>query len=120
MMPQSILLQAEVLELLGFFVVFEVKPSVTATLEPLQSSVVATADLRLQLGVGCADFSNGVVCREAVLLKPLINGLLLILQLANVFDRTLQNGAFVLVAVGHKVRDAIDSFIDSLTATTFN
>lgn len=121
MMSQGILLHAKIiLEILGLFVVFEVKPSITASLEPLQSRVVATADLSLQLRVGCADFGDGMAGREAVLLKALINGLLLFLQLADVFDCTLQNGALVLVAVGHEVRDAIDSFVDSLTATTFH
>lgn len=89
MRQQDILLHAEGLEFLGLLVVFKIEARITAALKPLQSSVISATNLGLQLRVGCTDFGNGMVGCETVLLKSLIDGFLLLLQLTNVFNCTL-------------------------------
>jgi hypothetical protein len=61
-----------------------------------------------------------MVSRETVLLKPLIDVLLLFLELANIFDGALQNGTLVLVAVWYETGNLVDSLVDSFTSSPLN
>lgn len=74
----------------------------------------------LQLLVRSADLIDGMVSRETVLLKPLIDVLLLFLELANIFDGALQNGTLVLVAVWYETGNLVDSLVDSFTSSPLN
>lgn len=57
---------------------------------------------------------------QGVLLEPVVDGLLLFLELADILDGTLQDRTLILVAVWHKARDLVDAFVDGFTATSFN
>lgn len=117
----ALLLQPlEGVEFFGLLVVIELEASIAAALKPLGSDRVAPADLLLQLLVGSADLVYGVIGRKAVLLEPLIDVFLLFLELANVFDGALQNGALVLVTVWYKAGDLVDSLVDSFASSSLN
>ena len=55
-----------------------------------------------------------------MLLKPLINQSLLVLQLADVFKCPLQDSALVLVAVGDDVRELVDALVDRFAASALH
>jgi hypothetical protein len=117
----ALLLQPlEGIEFFGLLVVIELEAGIAAALKPLGSDSVATANLLLQLLVGGTDLVDGVIGREAVLLEPLIDVLLLFLELADIFDGALQDSALVLVTVWYEAGNLVDSLIDSFTSSALN
>jgi hypothetical protein len=61
-----------------------------------------------------------MISSQTVLLKLLIDVLLFFLELENIFNRTLEDRALVLIAVRHKTSNLVDTFINSFAAATFN
>lgn len=107
-------------EFLLVVVVVEFKACVAATLNPLQRDVTTAVDLGLQLGVLRTDLVDGMGGGHVALLPPLGHALLFLVQLADVLDGTLQNGALVLVTVRDKLSDLVDALVDGLATTTFH
>jgi hypothetical protein len=110
----------EGIEFFGLFVVVELEASIAAALKPLGCDCIAPADLLLQLLVGGTDLVDGVIGSEAVLLEPLIDVLLLFLELANIFDGPLQDSTLILVTVWYEAGDLVDSLVDSFTSSSLD
>lgn len=106
--------------LLVFLIIGEFEASIPATLDPLQRDVATAIDLSLQLRILSTDLIDRMAGRHVVLIPSFIHGFFLLMKLADILDRTLQNGPLVLIAVGDKLRDLVDALIDSFTPTTFN
>lgn len=83
------LLHVKSLQLFCLVVVVELEAGLAAALQPLQRNVVASSDFGLQLLVRCTDLADGVASGDTVLLEPLIDVLLLFLELADVLNGPL-------------------------------
>ena len=59
--------------------------------------------------------------RDQLLKRPFLDiGVLVLLQLGDELDRTLEDGAFVLLATGDDFGELVDAFVNGFAATTFN
>lgn len=74
----------------------------------------------LELVAASAKFGNGLLC-EKLLEGPFLDVLLLVLlQLCDELDSTLQNGAFVLLAARYDLCELVNALVDGLAATTLD
>lgn len=114
------LIDLQRLQLFGFFEIVKLQAGIAAALEPLQSDAATPVDLGLQFGVLDRDFTDRVGGGHIALLPAFGHALLLIMQMAHVFDSTLQDRALVLVAVRNKTGEFVDPLVDGLTTAAFN
>lgn len=108
------------LEFLRFLIVIKLQAGIAAALQPLGGDVTTAVHFNLQFRILRADLIDGMTGGHIVLLPSLAHGLLLVVQLADVLDGTLQDGPLVLVTIGDETRDLINALVDGLATSAFH
>jgi hypothetical protein len=88
-------------KVLVIIIIIELKPSITTTLDPLHGNVTATIHFSLQFGVLRAYLTYRFGGGDTVALPSIIKSFPLFMEVVDIFNGTLKNSAFVLVAIGN-------------------
>jgi hypothetical protein len=68
----------------------------------------------------CAQFVDCLI-KQKLLKCPFLNILaLVVLELSDILDGALEDGAFILLAAGNNLLELVDAFVDGLTTTALN